>query len=281
MKIAPYDTVTALPILIPAKLIPGERSLIVDTFRLHLPPIHMPRRIGEPGPEIVPWLPPSHPLLKLELKDLSEQTVLGRKIWKKLGPQYRNRVLQLMALRVAIEGKTGLAAITQAYVGISEQIWGPRFVPSPKMMQELARRGIAKRFAQGRREREFASYVDRHGAHRNIVAALVTNGLQNARLVLWWTRSRLFPAIWCPDLETAIFVLMLLPWFADGKGIAACLWCKAIFLASRCDQLYCCGRHREADRVSRWREKQRKIRRNTKKISNSSDYKRGRASKRV
>ncbi len=80
--------------------------------------------------------------------------------------------------------------------------------------------------------------------------------LREVHLVLWWTKQRFKPALWCPDMKTAFYVRVLLGVVA-GKGFCVCPHCEAWFVQDRPDQTYCSVAHREAHRVARWRAQQK------------------------
>jgi hypothetical protein len=88
---------------------------------------------------------------------------------------------------------------------------------------------------------------------------VITDELEKARLTLWWDRHqrRFLPAIYCPDLDTALFVRGLL------GDVCACLGCDRIFVPDRPNRFYCddphCGeRHRQRRKRDRDRAKQEK-----------------------
>ena len=65
--------------------------------------------------------------------------------------------------------------------------------------------------------------------------------------------------IFCPDYKTAMIVKLML-----SKLVRVCPYCGGMFEPRRSDQLYCSARHRDAQRLARWREEQerkRKVRR--------------------
>jgi hypothetical protein len=79
---------------------------------------------------------------------------------------------------------------------------------------------------------------------------LFNQAIQAARLVMWQPPGKrsqnLTPAIYCPDLETALLVGLLL---SRGGGMTACLGCGVLFVPRRPNQAYhdhlCANRHRK------------------------------------
>jgi hypothetical protein len=73
----------------------------------------------------------------------------------------------------------------------------------------------------------------------------ITQEMTLARLVLWWNKSRerFFPAIFCDDYGTAMFVRGAL------RDVRACPGCDRAFIPARADQEYhdvgCRERHRQ------------------------------------
>jgi hypothetical protein len=80
----------------------------------------------------------------------------------------------------------------------------------------------------------------------------ISERLKSARLVLWSSRGKPVPAIFCPDNMTALFVSALLG-RVSGRNLAVCPKCGAPFVQKRPNEKYCSIRHREAHRVARWR----------------------------
>jgi hypothetical protein len=149
------------------------------------------------------------------------------------------------------------------------QIWG-EVIDYPDSEKSVA---LWKRITGGLRpglsqSEEFAKEVRETDRYGSLIAGLVTQGTRDAKLALWWKDKELVPAIWCPDLRTAVHVLAL-PYFMGGKVFAICRWCKQLFCPSRADQVYCEKRHAEAHRVARWRAKMKQKRETKRKASSS------------
>jgi hypothetical protein len=83
---------------------------------------------------------------------------------------------------------------------------------------------------------------------------LMAHMFQNARLVVWFSqkKERLLPAVYCPDLKTAAFMMTFL-----GR-IRVCPKCSTIFIPSADNVDYCSPAHRDAHRVARWRDRKKR-----------------------
>jgi uncharacterized C2H2 Zn-finger protein len=91
-------------------------------------------------------------------------------------------------------------------------------------------------------------------AAQSLYADLMSELTQNARLILWQPeKGQLRPALYCPDLKTAKFVLLLM-----GR-IRVCPRCKEIFRPKKENVVFCRPAHGVAWRtaVSRARARQR------------------------
>lgn len=265
VKLRMYDTVTYVPVLIPAELLPGESPSGKQTFHIYFSPISRPRRKSEtalpPPPGRVPEA--EKPVLQLRATDLSPKSRVGKKVWKILGKMERSHLLESYALATEIRRGKPIRVLAIIYEALQMAIWGDLDdvvgpIEIPRSSGAWERWG--KYFSKPRsRSRDFAAELADAGAHETVVAALVSHAMRDARIVLWWSGAEFTPAIWCENLETAVYALAL-PMFAGGDLLGLCLRCKQIFVRKRLDQEYCSPRHREADRVARWREKQRKRR---------------------
>jgi hypothetical protein len=109
-----------------------------------------------------------------------------------------------------------------------------------KLMPHLGRRGLDPR-------------VFTHPMWATVhVPRLATKPMEGARMVLWFSgRSRQYiPAIYCPDLRTAIFARAFL-------SLQTCPHCGIVFLPEKENVIYCRPAHGQAHRVARMRAKQR------------------------
>jgi hypothetical protein len=85
-----------------------------------------------------------------------------------------------------------------------------------------------------------------------LLSTHVSAELESVRLVLWWSGTQFRPALYCPDLKSALYTFVLLKTVA-GRGWGICPFCGLLFVQTRSDQNYCSIAHREAHRVARWR----------------------------
>ena len=102
----------------------------------------------------------------------------------------------------------------------------------------------------------------------NCLPKLVSKALDDVRLVLWWFQKGgevLTPAIFCPDLKTAIFVKGLL------EEIRCCPRCEKLFIPKNSKVEYCSPAHRDAHRMARWRQQKETKRATKKKKRRKSD----------
>lgn len=116
---------------------------------------------------------------------------------------------------------------------------------------------------QRRMQETFGRVLDRQDRSWTIpiLLPIVGHALRDVRLVLWWFQNVFTPAIFCPDLKTAIFVKGLL-----GE-IRCCPRCEKLFVPRNSNVDYCSPAHRDAHRVARWRA-QRETKRITAKKKN-------------
>jgi len=88
-----------------------------------------------------------------------------------------------------------------------------------------------------------------------LFSSVLSGELDSVRIVLWWSGKQFRPALYCPDLKSALYTLILLRLVA-GRGWGVCPQCGDFFVQKRQDQTYCTVAHREAHRVARWRAAQ-------------------------
>lgn len=108
------------------------------------------------------------------------------------------------------------------------------------------------------------SYADKWARARWDYPSVMSNALQNARLVMWcpYKGERLLsPAVYCPNWKTAAFVMTFM------GSIRVCPKCERVFVPTADNVDYCTPAHGVAYRTarSRWRAKQRAEERKTKK----------------
>ncbi len=161
------------------------------------------------------------PVRVLSPKDLDPKT------WRNLGAKEREQLLASIALRQALEANDRLA-IEKA----CQRVEGS----SDPLIQAIVQAA----------SRRFPSYP------RNELSCATSEGVSKAQLKLWWTGKRFLPALFCPDMMTALYVRALIG-IIGGKALLVCPHCGKPFVQVRSDQDYCSVRCREAHRVARWR----------------------------
>ena len=138
-------------------------------------------------------------------------------------------------------GHTAVRAITSADLGRLSEIFRPEELPLVVGVADL-QRAINKKDEAGfwlanekvrpwQRQRNMPGVTITYkaigrdwGAAQSLYADLMNELTQNVRLILWQPeRGQLRPALYCPDLKTAKFVLLLM-----GR-IRVCPKCKEIF----------------------------------------------------
>lgn len=190
--------------------------------------------------------------------ELNPKTEGGGKLWKSLAKCEKERLLALIAFRKAMEEKDALAPAKLEYA--YRRILVEEF-PIPEG-SDLAKAQSSIRFFA----KLFADEGTSSGVPQRRLAELLTNSLSKARLVLWWKDAdrRFLPAVYCPDVATALYVRALLG-IVGGRALVVCPHCGEPFLQQRSDQDYCTIRCREAHRVARWRATQQANKTKTRK----------------
>lgn len=229
------NAVTTIPILIPADLLPGETTELLDDFHIRYVSYGTPPRKGAPIDNTKKWQEAGTPVLSLKSADIDTNTRIGKKISKQLSKSAKEKLTLLTKLKNAMRtGQIDEAAafyeeLTWHVFGEEDSLrWKERTELEPSKNKRLSM----------------------------IVAGLITHQLQGARVVLWWNGARLVPAIWCSDLESAVYMLHLSS-FHGGKEASVCPHCEQFFVKSRDSQVCCSGAHREAHRVARWRARKK------------------------
>lgn len=117
----------------------------------------------------------------------------------------------------------------------------------PKWLRELSR------VTFDHMEKSIAGFFAEDAKH--IFAAQVSLAVSNAQLVLWWSGTRLIPALFSENHATAAYALVL-----SGLDWKICPYPKCTvgwFKPDESRQDYCCKAHGDAHRVARWRARQR------------------------
>lgn len=233
-----YIPVTAIPILIPC----GEQEK--DGVANFLPGL-----VVEPERDTL--VVRSTPVRALRDEELTPGLEAGKNLWSALDANNQARLLGLIGLRSAVEIKDSLAVeqLARAYLQVA-RYKDPVRSTITKHKNAPVREGFEIAAEEGAQLMALAGVVPA----RALLAIELSRAMQQARLVLWWyeKKERFLPAIYCPDVTTALYVRALLG-IAKGKALLICPKCSKPFLQKRSDQDYCSIRCREAHRVARWR----------------------------
>lgn len=79
-----------------------------------------------------------------------------------------------------------------------------------------------------------------------------------AQVVLWWVNGAFRPAIYCLDINTALYIHTFFLAPVGGLSFRICPYDGEQFFQDRPNQEYCCPAHREAHRVARFRDNKRR-----------------------
>jgi hypothetical protein len=84
---------------------------------------------------------------------------------------------------------------------------------------------------------------------------IVSDRIKQARIVMWYFKSakRFSPAIYRPDMATAIYVHL----FLGTCGV--CSECGKPFVAKKIGQMYCSLKHQNSYRNRRWRARKEEL----------------------
>jgi hypothetical protein len=82
-------------------------------------------------------------------------------------------------------------------------------------------------------------------------------GFANTEVVLWWMDGEFRPAIYCKDIESALYVHTFFIAPTCGLGFRICPYDGEQFFQDRPNQEYCLPAHREAHRVARFRNRKK------------------------
>ena len=86
----------------------------------------------------------------------------------------------------------------------------------------------------------------------------VSMRVMGSQIALWWQKKSFSPAIYCLDIETALYIHTFFLAPVSGVGFRICPYDSEQFFQDRPNQAYCCPAHREAHRVARFRDKQKR-----------------------
>jgi hypothetical protein len=85
----------------------------------------------------------------------------------------------------------------------------------------------------------------------------VSEVVNRSRLVLWWFKGEFRPAIYCEDIEVAMYVHTFLIASTGELGFRICPHCTEQFFQKRPNQDYCSPAHGNAHRVARARNEKK------------------------
>jgi hypothetical protein len=156
----------------------------------------------------------------------------------------RQHVIQALAIKREGDRKTGLATA----LGEDDLEFGKSIVPLFGLSPGQEKEAIERWSGYRRGPRADAD-------EKWLLSQLMSEAMESAQLVLWWSGKQFQPALYCPDNKTAIYAFLLMKFVAE-TGWGVCPKCGSFFARKRSDQNYCSIAHREAHRVARWRAQQ-------------------------
>jgi hypothetical protein len=233
-----YNAVTNIPVLIPCSA--GECDGTVT--------------LAAPQANFTDTSASLQPVRALQDTDLDRNSEAGRKFWRALPTADQNRLLALIGLRQSLEANDPLSVKKreEAYRRVVPELLAA--MPGiHEPLKENFHAVMARVFAE-------------RGKSLNVLERVLTHALRNARLILWRKEKeqRSLPAIYCPDVATALYVRALVA-IGGGSALLVCPRCGNPFVQQRSDQDYCSIRCREAHRVARWRAAKNRPRKNRKR----------------
>jgi len=95
------------------------------------------------------------------------------------------------------------------------------------------------------------------GYTQDVLVRQLCQRLEDVRFVLWKTEGRLEPGILCADIQTAFSVHTLMSAVGATSSVRLCPNCGKTFMQTRADQDHCSGRCRDANRMRRFRSRQK------------------------
>lgn len=191
---------------------------------------------------------PVRPLTDADLDGKSKNQPL-RKMWNTEGKVFAGLVSLLKGLQMKDQ-----LATTQARERLIEAIaLRDGVVVIPDMLRATSgMRGLKAEEAE-KIALELSTLDSRSSADvKWLLSTYFSRALDSVRLVLWWSGTQFRPALYCPDLKSALYTFVLMKVVA-GRGWGVCPFCGLFFVQTRSDQNYCSVAHREAHRVARWR----------------------------
>jgi hypothetical protein len=188
------------------------------------------------------------PVRPVTLKDVKETAVKLKGIE---GKQFN----ALLALRGALEAQDNLAmAKAKERMEQVYQLQESELIPHTKSPENEEMRQFWAYMIESLRPGPKA----KQNPYR-LLSLEVSNavGHLNAQIVLWWADriGRFIPAIFCLDVQTALYLHTFFIAPTGGPGFRICPYDGEQFFQDRPNQEYCCPAHREAHRVARFRNR--------------------------
>ena len=192
---------------------------------------------------VASFLPKPTPVRRLTVDELEPKMLKG--LLKELSANDRQHLFGVLDLISAVDAKDSLALQKAA-----KRIHSSR-APMHKLMRRLLGVPPERMKVVEDLQLALAGMKAERFPHEELSRA-VSYSLSKCSLVLWWTGKRFLPALFCPDTETGLYVLVLLA-KVRGKALTICPKCGQPFVRKRNNQSYCSTKHREAHRMARWR----------------------------
>jgi hypothetical protein len=166
--------------------------------------------------------------------------------------------LALLALRGALEARDDLAlAEAKERLERAQQL-DKNYQASAKQLEKTARRldKLVAPFLGVIPELRRSLDIERSSSWllSSEVSRIV--GL-NSQIALWEAHGAFRPAIFCSDLNTALYIHTFFIAPTGGLGFRICPYDGEQFFQDVPNQDYCCPAHREAHRVRRWRSEKK------------------------
>jgi hypothetical protein len=150
--------------------------------------------------------------------------------WKQVSGGQQQRILNYVEALRAIEAKDQLA-LEKAYMGLKAHAGAITRNVTQILLREP-------------------------GAAQVMLANELSGQLEEVRLILWYWKEQMVPALLCPDVATAFLLHVFMSATGASAGVRLCPRCGHVFLQKRRDQDYCSIKCREAHRVARFRAEQ-------------------------
>jgi hypothetical protein len=186
-----------------------------------LVPASSPEKEGEA------WLDEPVKVRRFVAEDIDRNSNRGKRTWSEMESWQQTEMLNLVELVRAIKAKDAIA-MERATINLK------------------SKRGPIERAVS-------AASMKEPGYIEWVLAKELSNRLENVRFVMWQWEGETGPALFCPDMATALLIRVVMSAVGAKAGLRLCPKCGQAFLQKRADQDYCSVKCREAHRVERWR----------------------------